>query len=86
MVDNFYRYGYRFQNQPFEFLPIEAFIGTFSLLMFVGLAYNVEKLRFSHVLKDTKAVLFYYYFKEICAEGQSSLSISLLSNVLPQVP
>jgi diacylglycerol O-acyltransferase 1 len=53
IVDNFYRYGARFKNAPFEFLPYSATIGFCTLLVFAELAYRLDRLRFHRILSDS---------------------------------
>jgi hypothetical protein len=53
IVDNFYRYGARFQKAPFEFLPYSATIGFLTLYVFIELAYRLDRLRFHRIMSDS---------------------------------
>jgi hypothetical protein len=56
IIDNFINYGIKFQNTPFEYLPIH-FLAALALLNgFPVFAYTIEKLRFSGYLPPFLAV------------------------------
>jgi len=56
IIDNFLYYGFRFRAKPLEFIPPILVIAFLGLIIFIELAYHLERLRFSRVIDDKTAV------------------------------
>lgn len=51
IIDNFLYFGFRFKAAPREFIPPILIVAFLGLVIFIFLAYHLERLRFGRVIE-----------------------------------
>ena len=63
IIDNFLYYGFRFRAQPMDFIPPMMVLAFLGLIVFVEVAFHLEKLRFNRIIEDKNAVFISLFRK-----------------------
>ena len=85
ILANYIKYGTQFHHAPRDFIAISVLLGFAGLLViFPGIAFYLEKLKFSHVLSH-KVVVRLLANLEQPAELEHRASFRVQHNVLPEI-